>query len=118
MTKKTLGTAPVPLSKVVIANGFVFISGTVPRTPEGTTPEGIDAQTRLVMDQIKALVEEAGSSMDKIVKTTVFLTDKNEFAGMNAAYGDYFPSEPPARSTVICDLVIDILVEIEAVAVL
>lgn len=118
MTKKTLGTSSVPLSKVVIANGFVFISGTVPRTPEGTTPEGIDAQTRLVMDQIKAQVEEAGSSMDKIVKTTVFLTDKANFAGMNAAYGSYFPSEPPARSTLVCDLVIDILVEIEAVAVL
>ncbi len=118
MTKKTLGAASVPLSKVVIANGFVFISGTVPRTPEGTIPEGIDAQTRLVMDQIKAQVEEAGSSMDKIVKTTVFLTDKTNFAGMNAAYGSYFPSEPPARSTLVCDLVIDILVEIEAVAVL
>lgn len=116
--KKTLGTAPVPLSKVVIANGFVFISGTVPRTPEGTTPEGIDAQTRLVLDQIKELVEEAGSSMENIVKTTVFLTDKTVFGGMNDAYGSYFPSEPPARSTIICDLAVDVLVEIEAVAVL
>lgn len=118
MSKKTLGTAPVPLSKVVIANGFVFISGTVPVTPEGKIPEGIDAQTRLVLDQIKALVEEAGSSMENIVKTTVFLTDKTQFQGMNAAYGDYFPTEPPARSTVICDLAIDVIVEIEAIAVL
>lgn len=118
MAKTTLGSAGIPLSPAVIANGFVFVSGRVPTAPDGSIPEGIDAQTRLVLDQVKALVEEAGSSMDNVVKTTVFLTQNDVFAGMNAAYADYFPKEPPARSTIICDLAIDALVEIEAIAAL
>lgn len=118
MAKKTIGKAAVPLSKVVIANGFAFVSGTVPIAPDGSIPEGIDAQTRLVLDQMKDLVGEAGATMADVVKTTVFITDKSLFAGMNAAYADYFADEPPARSTIVCDLVADILVEIEAVVAL
>lgn len=118
MAKKTIGKAAVPLSKVVIANGFAFVSGTVPVKPDGSIPEGIEAQTRLVLDQMKDLVAQAGGTMADVVKTTVFITDKSLFSGMNAVYGEFFADEPPARSTIVCDLVADILVEIEAVVAL
>ena len=78
----------------------------------------MEAQTRLVLDKVKALVEAAGSSMDKVVKTTVFVTDRAEFGAMNKVYAEYFPTEPPARSTIECGLMIDIKVEIEAIALL
>jgi len=119
MAKTSIGPVTnIPLSPATVANGFVFVSGRVPVLPDGTIPEGMEAQTRLVMDQIKALVEQAGATMNDVVKTTVFITRKEEFAAMNAVYATYFGAEPPARSTIVCDLVVDILVEIEAIAAL
>ncbi|MEM8551264.1 MAG: RidA family protein, partial [Pseudomonadota bacterium] len=80
MAKSTIGPVTnIPLSPATVANGFVFISGRVPVAPDGAVPEGIDAQTRVVMDQIKSLVELAGSTMDSVVKTTVFITQKEDF---------------------------------------
>ena len=114
---KTIGeVSRIPLSPAVIQGNMVFVSGQVPVDDNGKIVEGIEAQTRLVLDKIKELVEAAGSSMDRVVKTTVFLTDKADFAAMNSIYSEYFPASPPARSTVECGLMIDIKVEIEAIA--
>lgn len=119
MAKQAFGHGGgIPLSAYTVANGFVFISGQVPTQDDGTIVEGIEAQTRLVLDKIKAHAEAAGSSVDSIVKTTVFLTRIEEFAAMNRVYAEFFADEPPARSTVRCDLAIDALVEIEAIAAL
>ena len=111
------GNPNVPLSAAVVSNGFVFVSGQVPRNERGVVPEGIDAQTRLVLDNIKEALSKAGSSMDQVVKTTVFLTRVEDFAAMNKVYASYFPQEPPARSTIRAELMLDALIEIEAIAV-
>ena len=109
---------PVPLSPALRTETAVFVSGQVPVQPDGSVPDDVGEQTRLVLDKVKELVEAAGSSMDKVVKTTVFLTNKADFAAMNAVYAGYFPGTPPTRSTIECGLMIDIKVEIEAIALL
>ena len=106
----------LPLSQALRTENFVFISGQVPTDDDGNIVRGFEAQTRLVLDKIKELAEEAGSSLDRIVKTTVFLTDTADFPAMNKIYGEYFPGTPPARSTIRCELMIDIKIEIEAIA--
>ncbi len=117
LTKRVLGkSTSVPLSPAVKTESLVFVSGQVPLRDDGSVPESMEEQTRIVLDRVKALVEEAGSSMDRVVKTTVFITDKSEFQKMNAAYSEYFPVDPPARSTIECQLMVDIKVEIEAIA--
>ncbi|MDH7571605.1 MAG: Rid family detoxifying hydrolase, partial [Armatimonadota bacterium] len=79
----------------------------------------IEAQTRQVMENLKAILEEAGLSMERVVKTTIFLTDLTNFAAVNAVYGEYFPNNPPARATVeVSALPRGVGVEIEAVALL
>jgi 2-iminobutanoate/2-iminopropanoate deaminase len=98
-----LSNAPRPLapySAATEANGFVFISGQVAidRTG-GPTPTDIVDQTRLIMDNIGAMLDDLGLRYADIVKTTVFLSDIGDFARMNEAYGKYFDAEPPARST-------------------
>lgn len=108
-----------PYSQAIIANGFVFTAGQGGLIPGTKTPVegGVSAQTRQVMENIKAILEAAGSSMDKVVKTTVFLTDMDTFAEMNAVYATYFGDQPPARSTVqVSRLPLGMAVEIEAVA--
>ncbi|MCY4541493.1 MAG: RidA family protein [Rhodobacteraceae bacterium] len=115
--KETIGEiTSIPLSPALKTEGLVFVSGQVPTDESGTVVEGVEAQTRLVMEKIRTLLEGAGSSIDKVVKTTVFLTDKADFAVMNAVYSEYFPEVPPTRSTIQCELMIDIKVEIEAIA--
>lgn len=106
----------VPLSPALKAGEWVFVSGQVPTLANGEIVSGIEDQTRLVLDKIKSLLEEAGSSMDKVVKTTVFLQNKADFSAMNAIYAEYFSEPWPSRSTAECDLMIDIRVEIEAMA--
>jgi 2-iminobutanoate/2-iminopropanoate deaminase len=98
-----LSNAPKPLapySAATEANGFVFISGQVAidRTG-GPTPTDIVDQTKLIMDNIGALLDDLGLQYADIVKTTVFLSDIGDFSRMNEAYGRYFDAEPPARST-------------------
>jgi 2-iminobutanoate/2-iminopropanoate deaminase len=109
-----------PYSQAIKANGFVFVSGQIPTNPE--TGEfvagGIAEQTEQVFKNLKAVLEAAGSSLDQVVKTTVFLADMKEFSGMNEVYAKFFSGAPPARATVAAaGLPRDARVEIEAVAV-
>ncbi len=115
-------TAPAaigPYSQAVVANGMVYTAGQVPLDPRTgqLVPGDIRIQTKRVMENLKAVLEAAGSSMDKVVKTTVFLRDLNDFGTMNEVYGEYFKENPPARSTVqAVKLPREAAVEIELVA--
>ena len=109
-----------PYSQAVRANGFIFISGQVAFDPATSQlVEGdIAAQTDRVLQNLKGIVEAAGSMLDKAVKTTVFLKDMNDFAKMNEVYARYFPANAPARSTVeVARLPRDVRVEIDLIAV-
>lgn len=90
---------PAVYSQAVKAAGLVFVSGTSPHDPASGTIKGttIQEQTRQCLTNISAILEEAGSSMDKIVSVTIVLADEDEFAGMNEEYARWFPSNPPAR---------------------
>lgn len=116
------GPKPIgPYSQGVRANGFLFISGQVSFDPATSEMTGTDAaqQTQRVMENLKAILEAAGSNFHHVVKTTVFLKDMNDFAAMNEVYGRYFTAAPPARSTVqVARLPKDALVEIELIAAL
>src|ERR1700730_9371084 len=91
-----------PYSQAIVANGLVFAAGQIPLDPRTgqTVPGDVRVQTRRGLDKLKAVLQPAGSSMDKVVKTTVFLRDLNDFGAMNEIYGAYFKENPPARSTV------------------
>ena len=99
----SLSNAPMPLAPYSVAteaNGFVFISGQVALDRSGgPTPDDVVDQTRLIMDNIGSILEDLGLGYSDIVKTTVFLSDIDDFGRMNEVYGSYFGSEPPARST-------------------
>jgi 2-iminobutanoate/2-iminopropanoate deaminase len=116
------GPKPIgPYSQAVKSNGFLFASGQVALDPRNNEFLGGDIrqQTERAMENIKAVVEAAGSNLHHVVKTTVFLKDMNDFAAMNEAYGTFFPAAPPARSTVqVARLPKDALVEIEVIAAL
>ena len=108
-----------PYSQAVKANGFVFISGQVALNPAtGQLVEGgIAEQTERVLENLRGIVEASGSSMHKAVKVSVFLKDMNEFAAMNEVYARFFPSAPPARSTVeVARLPKDVRIEIDLIA--
>jgi len=108
-----------PYSQAISVQGLVFTSGQLPIDPAtGAFPEGIEAQTRQSLTNVRAILEAAGSGMDKVLKTTVFLSDMNNFAAMNAVYETFFPAGScPARSAVeVARLPKDAMVEIEVVA--
>lgn len=107
-----------PYSQAIIVGDFVFCSGQIPLTPNGALVEGdVASQTRQVLTNLQAVLAAAGSSLDQAVKTTVFLADMNDFAAMNAVYAEFFPANPPARSTVqVARLPRDARVEIEVIA--
>jgi 2-iminobutanoate/2-iminopropanoate deaminase len=110
-----------PYSQGIIAGNLVFCSGQVPLDPAtGQLVSGtIEEETQRVMENISAVLEAAGTSLARVVKTTIFLADMNDFAAVNAAYGAYFPQDPPARSTIqVARLPRDVRVEIEAIALL
>ena len=107
-----------PYSQGIVAGGLVFTAGQLGGKPDGSGPEGgIEQQTEQAFLNLKAILEAAGSSLDRIVKTTVFLTSLDDFAGMNEVYRRYVGAVPPARSTVgISELPAGALIEIEAIA--
>ena len=122
--KKVISTtnAPAaigPYSQAIEANGFVFASGQIPVNPEtGEIPEGIEAQAEQVMKNVKNLLEAAGTSVDQVVKTGVFIKNMDDFATINGIYAKYFAKDCPARSCVeVARLPKDILLEMEAIAV-
>ena len=109
-----------PYSQAVVAGNFLFTAGQIALDPATgkMTGETIEDQTRRVLENLKAVLEAAGSGMHKVVKTTVFITDMSAFARMNAVYAEYFPTAPPARSTLpMASLPLNGLVEIECVAI-
>lgn len=116
MSKQVFGTAQVPLSPAVRAGDFVFVSGQVPMVDGKVVEGGVGPETRAVMENVRRALELAGSNLSEVVKTTVWLRDRDDFPEFNKAYGAFFPSEPPARSTAESRLMIDIAVEIEAIA--
>ena len=109
-----------PYSQAIKANGFVFTAGQIPFDPAtGQLLDGDAAvQTKRVLENLKAIVEAAGSSLEKAVKATVYLKDMNDFGAMNEVYGRYFTANPPARSTVeVAKLPRDVRVEIDLVCI-
>ena len=112
--------APVgPYSQAIRSGGLVFCAGQVPLDPATgeLVPGGIEEQTRRVLDNIGAVLAAAGLGFDAVVKTTIYLSDLSDFSAMNAVYAGYFPSDPPARSTVqVAALPRGARVEIEAIA--
>ena len=122
---KTVPTGPdlapgaYPFSKVVEANGFVFLAGQVGDVPggHGAVPGGIEAETRAMLDNVGRLLRLAGLDYADVVKCTVYMTDFDEFAAMNAIYREYFPSDPPTRATVeVRRLAVHARIEIEVLA--
>src|SRR5271169_960140 len=110
-----------PYSQAVRANGFVFLSGQIPLDPmtQQIVDGNVSIQAERVLENLKAVVEAAGSSIQRVVKTTVFLADMNDFAAVNEVYARYFVTHPPARSTVeVSKLPRNVRVEIDLIALL
>ena len=107
-----------PYSQAIVANGMVFTSGQIALRPDGTFLEGdVEAQTTQVLENLQAVLKEAKSSLNRVVKTTIFLANMDDFASVNAVYGSFFGEHKPARSTVaVKTLPKNALVEIEAIA--
>ncbi len=108
-----------PYSQAIKANGFVFVSGQVALDPatQQVVPGDVAAQTERALQNLAGIVKAAGTSLDRAVKTTVFLKNMSDFAAMNEVYGRYFTQAPPARSTVeVARLPKDVLVEIDLIA--
>lgn len=105
------------LSKAVRAGDFVYLTGQVPRQGDQPMTTGtIEEQTRVALEAIKTILAEAGCELSDVVKAMVWLRDRADFAGFNAVFGEYFPIEPPARSAVLNELLVDVRVEIEVIA--
>ena len=105
------------LSKAIRAGDFVYLTGQVPIKDGAPMTEGdIEAQTRVTLDLIQATLAEAGCALGDVVKAMVWLRERADFPGFNAVYGEYFPTDPPARSAVVSELLVDVRVEVEVVA--
>lgn len=110
-----------PYSQAVQAGELVFVSGQIPLDPEsGEVVSGdVRSQTRQALNNLSAVLQAAGSSLEKVVKTTIFITNMDEFSLVNEVYGEFFENRPPARSCVqVCRLPRDVAVEVEAIAVI
>lgn len=107
-----------PYSQGILWNDLIFASGQIPVNPaNGEIPAGIKEQTKQVLENVSAILKSAGSSIENVIKTTVFIKNMNDFAEMNAVYETYFIKPFPARSTVeVARLPKDVLVEIEVIA--
>ena len=106
-----------PYSQAICVNGMVYTSGQIGLTPSGEMVQGIEAQTRQVLENLKAILKNAGSGFDKVVKTTIFLSDMDNFGIVNGIYAEFFGEHKPARSTVaVKSLPKEALVEIVCIA--
>jgi len=119
VSAKNAPAAIGPYSQAIQTDSLVMTSGQLPVDP--STGEiatgGIEAQTAQALDNLNAVLNAAGFSMDSVIKTTVFIKDMNDFSRMNAIYANYFPADPPARSCIeVARLPKDALIEIEAIA--
>ena len=113
----TIDGRVLSLSRAVRAGDFVFITGQVPmRDGKPMTDGSIEDQTRACLDSLREILDEAGCELGDVVKSMVWLKRREDFAGFNAVYSEYFPSEPPTRSALVSEFLVDILVEIECVA--
>ena len=112
-----VGGNKIPLSKAIRAGDYVYLSGQVPLKGDGSVETGsIEDQTRVVMENIKAILGDAGCGLPDVIKATAWLADRADFAEFNRIYAEYFPDAPPTRSTVESRLMIDIRVEVEVTA--
>ena len=112
-----IGGRKLSLSKAVLAGDFVYLTGQVPMQDGEVVAEGsIEEQTTMVLDSIRDTLGEAGCELSDVVKAMVWLRDRSDFAGFNSVYGEYFPEDPPARSAVVSELLVDTRVEIEVIA--
>jgi len=112
-----IGGRKLTLSKAVRAGDMIYVTGQVPfRDGEVMTDGNIESQTRAVLDQIRDVLAEAGCDLANVVKAMVWLRDRADFPGFNAVYGEYFPTDPPARSAVVNELLVDVRVEVEVIA--
>ncbi|MEI8178484.1 RidA family protein [Aestuariivirga sp.] len=112
-----IGGRTLSLSRAIRAGDFVFLTGQVPfRDGQVMTTGSIEEQTRAVLDDIKTTLGEGGCALSDVVKAMVWLRDRADFPGFNAVYGEYFPEEPPTRSAVVSDLLVDVRVEVEVIA--
>lgn len=112
-----IGGRKLSLSRAIRAGDFVFLTGQVPfKDGQVMTTGTIEEQTGAVLDDIKATLTLAGCELSDVVKAMVWLRDRADFPGFNAIYGKYFPIEPPTRSAVVSDLLVDVRVEVEVVA--
>lgn len=112
-----IGGRTLSLSKAIRAGDFVFLTGQIPMmNGEPMTTGTIEDQTKVILEDIKATLEEAGCKMGDVAKSMIWLRERADFPGFNKVYGDYFPTEPPARSAVVSELLVDVRVEIEVIA--
>jgi len=124
MGRETIGGSPkgpgglmLPFSKATRAGELVFVSGQMGFGPDGIlVAGGIEPETRQTLENIKAVLAQAGCSLDDVVKCTAWLDDPRDFAPFNKVYAEYFGDDPPARSTVRSQLVLNARVEVEAIA--
>lgn len=112
-----IGGRTLSLSKAIRAGDFVFLTGQIPMSNgEPMTVGTIEDQTKVILEDIKATLKEAKCDMEDVVKSMIWLRERADFPGFNKIYGDYFPKDPPARSAIISELLVDVRVEIEVIA--
>ena len=112
-----IGGRTLSLSKAIRAGDFVFLTGQIPMSNgEPMTVGTIEDQTKVILEDIKATLKEAKCDMEDVVKSMIWLRERADFPGFNKIYGDYFPKDPPARSVIVSELLVDVRVEIEVIA--
>ncbi len=112
-----IGGRRLSLSRAIRAGDFVFLTGQVPLQDGAPMTTGtIEDQTRVTLELIRETLAAAGCALSHVVKAMIWLRDRADFPGFNAVYGEYFPEDPPARSAVVSELLVDVRVEIEVVA--
>ena len=112
-----IGGRTLSLSKPIRAGDFVFLTGQIPMSNgEPMTVGTIEDQTKVILEDIKATLKEAKCDMEDVVKSMIWLRERADFPGFNKIYGDYFPKDPPARSAIVSELLVDVRVEIEVIA--